>query len=229
MILNKFHIDGKLKREGSIESFDMLPLAGYESFGSASEEQQFLVQPIEVYSYSDYLVLIQIRSSCVQGRLPNFCKELQQFLEAECISKLVLLTGAQPNDLFEAIVKGNGLFHIGENHIPPAGGIINSQEIASEFTNQISGMPLARCIYDFNRKVEAEVGPEFKILIVGKLCAEGDNRKDGISLARAVSVGMGLIKEDYFSHNVQTPSSWNALAGKDLMAEQQRMGTAIYF
>ena len=210
----------------------MLPLTGYESFScdssySGLESETFLVQPIEVYSCDDSFVFIQIRSSCVQGRLQNFCKELLEFLSSEFISRLVILTGAQPSDFFEAIVKGNGLFHVGEN-IPVA--ISESREISTEFITKIPGMPLAKCIYDLSHKAGDSI--TYGTLLIGKFCAEGDNTTDGISLGAAVSVSTGLIDKDYFSDNytkVRKPNSWNALAGAHLRMEQQRIGTAIYY
>ena len=232
VILNKLHVDGRLKREGTIESFDMLPLAGYESFGSdtsnvGDEKERFLVQPVEVYSCDENFVFIQVRSSCVRGRLQNFCEEFIELLSSESISRLVILTGAQPNDLFEAAIKANGLFNIGENS-PTI--ISTSQEITTEFAQKISGMPLARCIYDFSRKEENR--SKFGAILVGKFSAEGDNTSDGISLAAAVSVGTGLINAAYFSDHYKKifrPQSWNALAGAHLRIEQQRMGAAIYY
>lgn len=232
IILNKLHVDGRLRKEGAIESIDMLPVTGYETFGTdvskvGQEAAQFLVQPLEVYSCEDSFVFIQVRSSCVQGRLQNFCQELLEFLNSESISKLVILTGARPNDLFETAMKATRLFHVGEN-FPIVTS--TSQEISEEFAKKISGMPLAGCIYDFSRKAESRF--TFGAIIVGKFCAEGDNTTDGISLAAAVSVSIGLIKESYFSDSykkVCKPLSWNALTGAHLRLEQQRIGAAIYY
>lgn len=225
IILSALDKSSKLVREGSFESFDLLPVLGVDRLSSTSAK--FVCMPVEVYSVeSSSCVIIQQRSACIKGKLQSFSKALKDLLTSFGIERLVILCGASPCDLFESAMKGDRLFSSvsqSDNDIKSFIGsypelqslLENSYEIqpTSDGWNEVRGMPLAKTI----ARVDRSEG-NFPVYLLGKFCSDGNNANDGINLARAVSIALGIIEIKYFedTERISRPESWSKLFGADI-------------
>ena len=220
-LVNALVEEDRLKREGSIESSDVLPVAGLEQYvyGSSMERKTVCV-PLEVYSITaSPFLLIQQRSMCVRGRTKCFVKNLVDMLSLWGIEQVVVLSGAAWTESFEECFPQHRQFTV-------CSELETRSMFVSKFPNldalfiavpcfmstsselrDMKGSPLLRHI------LPAFSARQLAYLVVGKFSSDGNNAPDGIELARTISKALGLLQTE--THD-NYPASWRKLFGPEL-------------
>ncbi|XP_014600801.1 PREDICTED: proteasome assembly chaperone 2 [Polistes canadensis] len=206
-----------LQRIGQIVTSAFIPIVGLDPYVETSEH---LSTAIDLYAGLDNKILvIQIRSPFIKS-LNNFYHSLLQFITANKISKIVILTSSYAYEKTDTQINVTELRYIASASI-----LTNNKQIfddskwlqyESKYTScpndqqivHIPGGGFATNLFHYlsNNNVPC--------IILFKFCSEGDNIPDALNLLNYLNQWMKLLKMNSSgSLDVKYPPSWKYLFG----------------
>ncbi|XP_015171687.1 PREDICTED: proteasome assembly chaperone 2 [Polistes dominula] len=205
-----------LQRIGQIVTSAFIPIVGLDPYAKTSEH---LCTAVDLYAgLENKILVVQIRSPFVKS-LNNFYHSLLQFITANKIFKIVILTSSYAYEKTDTQINTTELRYIASPSI-----LSNNKEIFDDSKwlqyesksscpseQQISCIPgggFATNLFNFllNNNVPC--------IILFKFCSEGDNIPDALDLLNYLNQWMKLLKMNSSgSLDVKYPLSWKYLFG----------------